>query len=212
MTHSGCLVKGKGRGLPPQAGQLGVRGAMAGAGIALPSASHRKPSPAWSRGCWLYNQPVAADPGDELARLHLAICSPSPSGQEAMCATARRWPTSPNDVARRPPKATVCACPSRNAGGPSRSSLHRLRAGPGLGPHSQARPQVEFDAVRPTLDGGARSRLTPSASHRPQSRPWIMVHSVCGPQPGAAVGQSRFAAPVRHVPRQFATRDGGGLP
>lgn len=189
-----------------------VHGAMAWAGIALPSESHREPSLAWSHGCWLYNQPVAADTGDDLARLHLAICSPSPSGQEALWTTARRHITPPNHVARRLPKATVSACPSRDAGGPRRSSLHRLRGRPGLGPYSQARPQVVSSAVRPTLNGGGRSSLNRSAPHRAQSQPWTMVHSVCGPLPGAAAGQSRFHTPVRHFPRQFATRDGGGVP
>jgi hypothetical protein len=164
------------------------------------------------RGCWLYNQPVAADTGDGLARLHLAICSPSPSGQEAMCATAKRRATPPNHVARRPPKATVSACPSRDAGGPRWSSPHRLRGGPGLGPHSQARPHAVSNAVQPTVNGGGRSSLDLSAPHRPHSPPWIIVQSACGPLPGAAVGQSRFHAPARHSPPQFATRDGGGVP
>jgi hypothetical protein len=164
------------------------------------------------RGCWLYNQSVAADPGDGLARLHLAICSPSPSGQEAIRATARRRPTPPKHVARRPPQATVAACPSRDAGGPRASSLRTLRGGSGLGPHSQARPQVASPAVRPTLIGSSRSSLTLTAPHRPQSHPWIMVHSVGGPSPGAAAGRSRWHAPARHALRQFAARDGGGAP
>jgi len=202
MTHAGRLVKGNGSGGYPRArGSHGWAASWPGPGP--PSISRRAASPRQHRcrGCWLYNQPIGAYPGDDLARLHLAICSPPPTGLEALRAAAWRAETPPNLAACKRPKAYVSAVSNRYAGVPRASSPRRLREVPGLSPNSRARPQLESNAVRPKVNWIGRLRTSVLPTDRPQLHPRVRAETSGGRPSGAAVRRSRFHARARYAPR-----------